>query len=70
MEEKGSTVEGTEVGKSRRVWGDPVNVVGTDQKRLESREKAPAVKRMGHKSVPMSPMLQTLESVIPTCVQA
>lgn len=70
MEEEGSAVEGAEGGKSRRVWGDPVNVVGTGQKRLESREKAPAVKRTGHKSAPVSPMLQTLESVIPTCVQA
>lgn len=44
MEEEGSTVEDTEVGKDRRVWGDPVNAVGTDQKSLGSREKAPEVK--------------------------
>lgn len=71
MEEEGSTIEDTEVGKGRRVWGDPVNIVGTDQKRLESREKAPAVKRMGHKSAPVSPptMLQILESMILTYVQ-
>lgn len=72
MEEEGSTVEDTEVGKDRRVWGDPVNAVGTDQKSLGSREKTPAVKRMAHKSAPVSPptMLQTLGSMIPTCVQA
>lgn len=72
MEEEGSTVEDTEVGKGRRVWGDLVNAVGTDQKSLGSREKAPEVKRTGHKSAPVSPptMLQTLESMIPTCVQA